>query len=242
MYEKIKEILELLGPLIYVTVPAIYAIWLKVSDGINKEKDKKLKEDHEKAKEIYDRWEHEESQRVIKKIKDICNYYKDKGKADLVHYLQLENGTVATSKICNMFISCLAEDNRFGEVPKLITKLQRVPYSKMIYWMDAIANLKVTKEQLFKITNVSNADIHLDEFIDETAIKSYMFIPIYDPYEVLLGLGVFYYSDVDFNGQEQKEVQWLLKFKASLEQILLDYHMSREDKKKELNLIGGDGQ
>ena len=131
MLDKIMAILDQIGPLLYVVVPAAFGIYFNLKDKV-RAKEKEVKETNKaKAKQAYKVWEHEESQAVIRKIKELCNVYKDKSNAGLAQYIQLENGTMATSKICNMFVSCLAEDDRYGKIPKLSSKLQRLPYSKV---------------------------------------------------------------------------------------------------------------
>lgn len=132
MIDKLLEFLDKLGPLLYIVVPAIAGIWYNLKTKVREKESEVRETGKRKALRLYDIWEHEESKVVISKIKDLCNFYKDKGHADLVQYLQLENGTAATSKIQNMFLTCLAEDDRYGSIPKIIKKLQRMPYSETV--------------------------------------------------------------------------------------------------------------
>lgn len=236
MVDKILEALDKLGPILYVVIPAVYAVlyntYLKV-----KEKKKTIKTlNEEKAKEHFSLWEHEESKRVISTIKDLCNLYKDRSNADLVSYLQLENGTAATSKIQNMFLTCLAEDDRFGTVPKLITRLQRLPYSEVVCWLGKFTEHSAKDNFIIKTPDLSKADYNRTRIDGITGISSVLVAPVFDPENILLGIVVLFYSNISFNGQEEEELDYLHQFKLSVETTLLEYHLKRKNKKKEIGL------
>lgn len=237
MIDKLLEFLDKLGPILYVVVPTAYAVgynlYLKL-----KEKKKTIKSINiEKAKEHYNIWEHEESKKVISTIKDFCNVYKDKTHADLVNYLQLENGTAATSKIQNMFLTCLAEDDRYGSIPKLIAKLQRLPYSEVTCWLNQFENHTNKDNFIIQTPDLSKVEYNRTR-IDgiNNSIKSVLVGPVYDPNNILLGIVVFYYSSVDYNNQMEEELDNLRQFKHTVETALLEYHLKRKDKKKYLGL------
>ena len=116
--DEFLKILDKIEPLILVVIPTLFGIWMKTANKIKEKNESFKRGEQKKALEKYNMWEHEESRRVIAKIKELCRVYKDRSKADEVMYLQLENGTVATSKLCNMFITCLAEDDRYSVIPK----------------------------------------------------------------------------------------------------------------------------
>lgn len=241
MLDKILEILDSLGPLLYVIIPTIFGIYLKLKNKIETKRKKIKKENLERNKELYKIWEHEESQRVIRKIKDLCDFYKDKGRMDKVQYIQLENGTMATSNLCNMFISCLAEDSRFSNLPTFISKLQRVPYSRVSCWIDKIRDLN--SKSFNTALCVTNSDIekcNIREVLEIDSIKSSIAVPIYDPNEILLGACLFYYSEPNYNNQKpEDEIVLINRFRSSIQSIFLDYYMSRQEKKKALCLTGG---
>lgn len=246
MEDAINELIKVLkdwAPLIYAICTAMIGFFFRFRDIAIKKKKELDRENEAKNRSAYNLWEHEESQRVIRKIKDLCNYYKDKGHMDSVSFIQLENGTVATSKICNMFVSCLAEDNRFGNVHKYISKFQRVPYSKVSYWADKIAAMQPGHSSVI-LTQDSSAlgqNASIRELADGEEVKSSVLSPIYDPNGVLIGAGVFLYAQKDFNGMPSSGQEKLMnEFKVSLESVFLDYFISRRDKRKELNIIGGD--
>lgn len=237
--DKLSEILDKIAPLLYVIVPTIFGIYLNLKDKVKAERDKKRAFDIEKAKELYNIWEHEESQRVIKKIKDLCDFYKDKGHMDRVQYIQLENGTIATSSLCNMFISCLAEDNRYGALPHFISKLQRVPYSRVSCLIDKVRKLDL---QAFNtalcIPNSDDEQCNLREVLETDVIKSSVTVPIYNPNEILLGACIFYYSKPNYNCQDvNDEITLINRFRSSIQSIFLEYYNARREKKEELGLL-----
>lgn len=232
MLDKILDIIDKLGGLFYVLVPAIYIAYHKVSTKIKGTIEAEKQKDISRNKNLYDIWEHEESKQVIYRIKNLCNLYKDRGHADLVQYLQLENGTMATSKIQNMFVTCLAEDDRFGSIPKMIRKLQRLPYSETVCWLSKLSDNQV----VLKTPDLSKTDFSRTYVEDLKTVKSVMASPVYDPNEILLGVCLFYYHDKNFNNQEESEADFLHKFSSSVESILLEYHQHRNDKKKQLKL------
>ncbi len=236
--EDVKELLELITPYIYVIAPIIFGIYLKLRDKF-KETQTKIKDlDVAKAKEEYSVWKHEESQRVIRKIKDMCNLYKDKSNAGLAQYLQLENGTMATSKICNMFVSCLAEDDRYGRIPKLSSRLQRVPYAKVTSWINKIIQNKESSINYVLTPNAAAADYSFTDIIDAPEIKSCIIAPVYDQNEILLGMCIFYYPEINFCNHEQQEIELINRFRTAIESVLWEYHNDRKHKKQTLKLEG----
>ena len=240
MFNQIMEILDKLDSLLYVTIPFIFGIYLKLRDKMRAKENSVKQENYTKSKEIYKVWEHEESKLVTSKIKDLCNVYKDKGNMGLVQYLQLENGTMATSKICNMFISCLAEDDRYGRVRKLISQLQRVPYSKMTGWLNQVLANKNSDNEYVITEDISKADYSFADIVDAPEVKSCIIAPVYDPNEILLGICVFYYTGLRLNNNSDTEVPLMNKFRASVESVLLEYHIHRKEKQASLNLTESD--
>lgn len=239
MWNNILEFIDKIGPLFYVIIPAIFGVYLNIRDKVNAKKAEVLKANTEKAQRYFDTFIHEESQEVILRIKQLCNYYKDRGHCDLVQYLQLENGTVASSKICNMFISCLTEDNRYGRVGKYLSKLQRVPYSRLSYLLSNVLDHKGDRDFIV-VHNTIDGECYLKEFADMKDVNSYVILPVYDPACVFLGLVVFYYADENFNGHRQSELDLIKDFRVAVESVLLDYHTKRQNKKIQLGLCSRD--
>lgn len=236
--EGLNQFLDKVAPLLYIVIPAAAGIWYKLKTKVkNKEKEVSLA-NQAKAKELYDIWEHEESKNVITKVKNFCNLYKDKGSVDLVQYLQLENGTMATSKIQNMFLTCLAEDDRYGRVPKLIKGMQRMPYSECSIWLETLKNALTEGHETLQCPDVKEAEYNRT-FL-ETAngkVGSVIVAPVFDPNEVLLGICVFYYHDINYNaGSLEHETEQITKFRGSIENTIFVYHQSRENKKQQLGV------
>ena len=220
--DQILEVLDRFGELLYVIVPFAFGIYLNLRDKMKSKESEVKKANKTKARQAYKVWEHEESQNIIRKVKNLCNLYKDKSNAGLVQYLQLENGTMATSKICNMFVSCLAEDDRNGRIRKLISKIQRIPYSKVTGWINKIIETKGSSVDYVLTPNVHEADYSLSEIVDASDVKSCIVAPVYSSNEVLLGMCIFYYPEFNFCGHEESEISLINKFRSSVEGILLD--------------------
>lgn len=238
--ETILAILEKLEPLLLVVVPTVFGIYLSLRDKIKEKRSAIKVANTEKSKALYEVWEHEESQRIIRKIKDLCDFYKDKGYMDRVQYLQLENGTVATSKLCNMFVSCLAEDGRYGRLSHFISKLQRVPYSRLACWIDKIRDLDCQSfNNAICVPNSDEEECNIRAVLDTDTVKSSIVAPIYDPNEILLGVCVFYYANKEYNNQDiNDEIVMINRFRSSIQSIFLEYYLARKHKKEELKLEG----
>lgn len=236
MLDKILEILGKLDTILCVVVPTAAVVYFNVK---NKVRDAQIKDEEKRVRQAekkYDEWEHEESRIVISRIKNLCNLFKDKGHADLVQYLQLENGTIATSKIQNMFVTCLAEDDRSGSIQKMIKRLQRIPYSETVCWLDKLTKLDSTTDACLCTPDINDIEHAKARIEDITGIGSVMVAPVYRPDELLLGICVFYYHETKYNGMYKTEHQFLTKFKSAVESVILDYHVHREEKKRELKL------
>lgn len=228
--DKFLEILDKIEPLILVVIPTLFGIWIKTANKIKEKNDTYKRSVRKKALEKYDMWEHEESRRVIAKIKELCRVYKDRSKADEVMYLQLENGTVATSRLCNMFITCLAEDDRYSVIPKKIRKLQRVSYSQLSEWVE-----EVTTHECI-IPDIQAEELHVEEPFFED-VGSHLSETVHDKDGYLIGMVVFNYFSRYFNeADEENQIDFLRQFQASIESVFISYHVARMDMKKQLHL------
>lgn len=236
--ELAMEFIDKVAPLLYILVPAIAGVIYKLRTKVKNKEKEVTAHNIAKNKELYSVWEHEESKTVISKIKGFCNLYKDKGNVDLVQYLQLENGTVATSKIQNMFLTCLAEDDRFGAVPKLISKLQRMPYSECATWIEHMEAAISSGKECFGTLDLSTAEYNRMKLEEaEGKVGSVLIAPVIDENEILLGMCVFYYHKPNYNGSDPAN-EWaqLMKFKGSVENTLFVYHQNRIRKKESLGI------
>ena len=232
MIDKVMEFIKEIQVVLLVVVPAIYGVIYAV---IKKVKEKKSKVDNQaitKRVEIFQNWIVEESLKVVTKIKSACNYYKDQGQADLVSFFQLENGTIATSKLHNMFITCLVEDDRYGRLPKMASKYQRIPYGQVSSWVDEVRRGPNVIPHIEKIE-----DAYLLEMWKEKLVLSAMYEEVRDANAYFIGFVCFEYSTPDFNGQDKENQKKVIHdFRVAIQSIFIDFHISRENKMKELNI------
>lgn len=230
------ELLKSLELIVLTVVPVVYAIIYKLLKKVNDKQKEIDRIEKTKRLEIYSNWEHEESMSVTSCIKAMCNYYKDQGAVDLVSFYQLENGTVARSKLCNMFLSCLAEDDRYGLLPKYMHKVQRVPYSQVSSWVEKVR---------VNFIEVEDCSVVKDEFIKEVCLdkltKSSLSMQVRDSEGWFVGICVFEYVEVCYNGNDVVGERELLgRFTASINSIFINYHISRLAKLQELKLTLSD--
>lgn len=237
MLDKMIEFIDKIGPLFYIIIPAIFTVYYNTKEKVKEKEKEIIKKNKEKALEQYEIWEHEESRKIIKQIQDLCDFYKDKGHMDLVQFIQLENGTVASSKLCNMFATCLAEDSRFGSIPKMIQKMQRVPYSRFSGWVSKVQECQSNNLDYFASPDSKATGSFLTNIVDTNPIGSSVSAAVYDPNELLLGAVVIYYKNANYNNQsEASAVELIKQFKNSVQSIFLRYHLDRINKKVELGL------
>lgn len=245
LLQSLIDLIQDWAPVIYTLATIGIGAFIKLHDIAAKKRKEIDAENEAKNKDNYQVWKHEESTRVIGRIKDLCNFYKDKGKADSVSFVQLENGTVAKSRLCNMFVSCLAEDDRFSNLPKYMDQFQRIPYSKVSFWADSIAALSFDNIRKNMIatpdSDVLDRNASIRNMIDFEGIRSSIVAPVYDPNGVLIGAGIFLYSKADYNGMGEEEQKTLMvQFRTALESIFLEFYLARQDKMKEFHIKGGD--
>jgi len=239
--ERLLNFLEQFQLVIYPSLIGLYVVGYNLY--------KKFREKHnelvakDKAKEIknkqdkYTAWEHAASLEIIVRIKNMCNLYRDKSSADRVSYVQIENVSNQSSNMGNIFISCLAEDDRYGKLPKDIRRLQRIAYSHLAEWVD---KLKVIHEEgnddVLEIT--SNDDLlRIVNFIYTIPIGSQLAVSVYDNHHIFIGVCIFEYAKADFNNAESSEERRHLKdFKAAVEAVLYNYHMMREDQRAQYSI------
>lgn len=237
VWEEIKSFIEMIEPLLLVVIPTCFGLYLKIKNKVNIKKQEIEKRNEAKNHEKLLNWEHDMSMHVVDSIHDICNYYKDVGHMDLVNYIQLENGTVATSKLYNMFVTCLAEDNRHSIIRKMINDVQRIPYNKVSVWVN---NARANEFYFVKSKAVIEQTFtSYEDFIPSyKEIKSLIVSPVKNPEGVLIGFCAFYYTHEDWNNVEEQDCKTLMtKFVASVESVFLNYYNDRDKKKEELNII-----
>lgn len=236
MVDKLLELVKGLESIFIVLVPAIYYACFRIYSKVKETKTKEKALNKRKAFEEYDNWEHEESKRIIHEIKNYCNYFKDKGHADLVQYLQLENGTMATSKIQNMFLTCLAEDDRSGSIQKFIKKIQRLPYSEAVCWLGDFVQTSSMDDVFICSPDLEKEERNKTAVEDIVGIGSVIIAPVYTSAEILLGICVFYYHEKNYNGRYKTEHKYMTDFRASVTSLIANYHQIRDSKRDKLDL------
>ena len=232
----IKNALESVEIIVITVVPVIYATIYQVIKKIQKKKNEMDKIEKSKRIEEYNNWEHEESMFVTSRVRSMCNYYKDQGAVDLVSFYQIENGTVARSKLCNMFLTCLAEDERYGPLPKYLHKLQRIPYSQVASWVELVRCNQVVIPNINNIKNEFIKDTCIDKLVNSSLSEQ-----IKDSNGWFLGICLFEYVGVNYNGKEEMAERAILSnFAASVNSIFINYHEARLNKLTELGLTPAD--
>lgn len=228
-WDKVLEVIKALEPLLLVIIPFSFGVYLKIKTKVTEEKAKIIKQNDDKNNKKLIDWQHEESIRVVNKLKECCNYHCD---LDSVHtsFVQLENGTLATSKIYNMFFSCVAEDNRYSSDIKKLTKImQRIPYTQLSDWYNEVNG---SDEDSVYIEDI----VTTCEFFDGLGIKNIMSNLVHDTDGLVIGICNFGFSR-DLTEEEIKDYKTaMIGFVSSVETVFLSYKMNVEEMKKKLNL------
>lgn len=240
--EQITEIFEKFQLVIWPCILLIYAFIAKIIKEIkhkNAEINKKTS-DKIRIRNIanFNHWEHVQSADTISRIKEQCNFTKDRSMADRVQYFQLENGTIAVSKLCNMFITCLTEDSRYGRLTKEIENLQRIPYSRLSTWIEAVKEqIMDPRENAIAMNCINDEALKELNSLFSQPIRSSISAPVFDHNHVFVGVCCLNYAGFDFNESDlESEMEILDQFKFTIESILVHYQKLRVDKLTELGL------
>jgi hypothetical protein len=232
-FEKIAEFLKKLEPFLLIVVPAIIALWIKIKKRVSERNEVEKKKNNDRAWELFKIWEQEESRKTISRIRELCNVYKDTSKADQVLFFHIENGTVSPSSLHSMFVSCLAEDNRYGsKLPKKCASLQRIPFNILTDWV------KDQEDDVLLVPDITAkypAGLGKPEFF--SGVKSHISCSLCNDDRITTGFVVFNYSHInydDLDGTAQRNI--LYNFKVAVKTVFLDYQISTRDKKSELKI------
>lgn len=230
MWNEIIDFIKFIEPLIMVVIPFIFGIWIKLKFKLVDEKNKINNQNKEKNKKKFSDWHHEESIRVLNKLKESCNYYCD---LNFVHtsFLQLENGTLATSQICNMFFSCVAEDNRYSDIKKLLNTVQRIPFTRLSNWFNSIND----NEDESKVVYLK--EHQLDDIFLELGIRSMISGLVHDADGFIIGVCNFMFSDDISEDEIESYKQKMINFVTSIETIFLGFRVNLKYTKEKLGII-----
>lgn len=239
--QQIQEILQTIGDLILVLLPfavaICYRIWKKWKD----EWSNKKKEDNEKAQQELTHFSHEKSMLSMANLAEICNLYVDRSHADRIMYLQLENGTMADSKLQNMFITCMAESDRYSILPKRINKIQRLPLQSIISYAE-----KVNRNGMIEMLSsdiLSDADERAKNLLFPQSISAWRMKVVHNRSGYIIGYVVFEYlfDDSCKNGNtefenDENHSSLIDQCQATIEAELIRYNNQVESKRRELGL------
>lgn len=236
MSDIINQIIDLLRavePLVVTAIPIVFGIWLKTKTKILEKKLEYSQEIAKKKEGELTKWRHDESLKIASKLKEVCNYYCDTCHVHTA-YIQFENGTLATSKLSNMFFSCAAEDNRYSTMPKLVQLLQRVPYVQMQDWYEHISNSE------YNIVYIYDKQ-YIDElFYNQVGVRSMLAGLVKNSSGTIVGVGIFIFDEVKTKEELNTYNTSMEKFISSLETIFLSYGINVKNKRKELNMLEDD--
>lgn len=227
-WDSLVNLIKSIEPLFLVVIPCIFGFYLKLKNKLTTKKREIEKEENSKNNKQLADWRHEESIRIINRLKESCNYHCD---LDYVHtsFLQLENGTLATSQICNMFFSCVAEDNRYSEMRKLTEYIQRVPFTRMSKWFNIIND---SKEKVIYITNLKD----IDDIFLTAGVKCMVSGLVHDTDGLVIGVCNFMFSEEHTEEELYEYEQKMISFISSIETIFLGFNVNLKYTKKKLNL------
>lgn len=230
----IIEFLDKIQPLILIIIPTIFGIYLKLQQKLKDKHIEIIKSINNKNRQTYLDYKHEESIKVVLKLKEVCNYYCDIIGNVHTSYIQIENGTVATSKLCNMFFSCIAEDDRYkGKVIRQSEHIQRMPFVKLSCWFNRLYKSK------YKIEHFSCTSDDIDKTLGfNTDIKYIISSFVRDLNGNITGVCNFIYSeDQIFSDKEKEKIEdQMLCFVSSIETIFLSYNINLKLKRDKLGL------
>ena len=229
MWDKVIEFLKDIETIILYVIPLAMALWFKIKTSVIENKLKLNTKDIGKRKQQLLEYKHSESIEVISKLKEVCNYH-----CDLSHvhasYIQLENGTIATSKLCNMFFSCIAEDSRYSNLPKLTEHIQRIPFVRLSNWFNKVYT---SEHQVVYVIDSKDIDAI---FQDTIKIKCMVSGLVKNPKGVVIGVCNFMFSEEQEKENLDNFVTQMTKFVSSVETIFLDYNVNIKNKAKDLKI------
>lgn len=238
--QQIREILQIISELVLVIAPAAAVIYHKFYRKYKEKLRNLKKEDHDKAQQELLHFSHDKSILSMKNLEEICNMYVDRSHADIVTYLQLENGTMADSKLQNMFITCMAESDRYSNLPKKMNKIQRLPLQSIVSYIEKV-NQSNTVSLLSKDLNV-DIDLKAKDLLLPQGISAWRMKVIHNVSGYVIGYVIFEYL---FDSQESGSLGFeddehpsslIDQCQAAIESELLRYNNQIESKRKELGL------
>lgn len=232
-----------------VVTPIIAAAYYKLNKKWKSSMQEARLKDREKSLDILKNYTYSESMRCLSDIKYVVNMYRDKSQADRVCYYSLEDGTVAESKLHNMYITMSTESDRFSQIPRYIQNVQRLPVPQVLgilsefnnrsEGIDSIKAFEVPSDekdhlvhkstQSWKVRNVCNADGYIIGYI--------MFLYkelTYEDYVIMVSS-----NEIDSNkviAIPNQDSHLISECRAVIESKFIAYTKSVKEKRVELGL------
>lgn len=240
LLQQIHEISQIVGDIVLVLIPVATTIGYKIVKKWIDEWHGLKRKDREKAQQQLIQFSHTKSMLSMKNLEEICNIYVDKSHADCIMFLQLENGTMADSKLQNMFITCIAESDRYSELPKRMNKIQRLPLQSIISYIEKVNQCGMVE----MISNDISTDVDLKakNLLFSQNISAWRMKVIHNKDGYITGYVVFeYLFDSHENGKlefddDENFSSLIDRCQAAIESELLRYDNQIEFKRKELGL------
>lgn len=245
----IQSVLKLIIEILAIIVPTVVAGYVLIDKRI-KAKLKQLSDrDRDHNIEILKNFSYHESLASLVNIKSIVNMFCDRGSAEVVSYFQLEDGTVAESKLHNMYLSCVAESDRYSTLPKWLHKIQRVPASQVLTSLDILN--QHSESGLDEVIEYSTLPVHELAILCPRECKAYRARAIHNPDGYVVGYVDFRYDTLlsvpdgkDISELTESEYQSIIpgyasiinECKAAIEAELVRFDNTIKLKKYELGL------
>lgn len=240
----ITSVVELLAVIIPIAVTGYYTI--------TKQLNSKLKQlelrTNERSNNIFKDFSYKESINSLVHIKSIINMFCDKSAADIVCYYQIEDGTVAASKLHNMYLTCVSESDRYTTIPKYVSNIQRVPAARVLTYLSAILNSKSGLNIVLPTNKLPDYELDL---LYPKECRAFRVRGVRNDHGYLVGYVEFRYNslvkditDEDLSKLSNKELLELIpdindiasECKVAIEAELVRFNNVLKAKKVELNL------
>ena len=240
-FEDIRNLITTISEAIIILAPVGLVAYHKILKVWNRKRSEIMNADRESAKQELLSYSHAESMKSMENLREICNLFFDRTHADRVMYFQLENGTMGDSKLQNMFISCMAESDRYSLLPSRVNQVQRCPVQSVVSHIEQV-NRAAFIEYVEGNPNYSN---HLDPRVkeilyagDSSAIR---IKTVHNAAGYIIGYIVFEYlfDKLGIQGFTADETpnSLICECVASVEAELIRYQKLIAEKKSQLGLI-----
>lgn len=234
--------------LVYPAIIGGYLIYTAIRKAVKKIKDSEVelkKQDNAatilRNKKKFEEYAHDQSMTFMTNMKDICNRYRDQASPDRVHFLQLENGTVAITGVYNMYITSIAEDDRYSRLPRVYRYVNRIPYNRLSSLMELMRNMQAYDSEIVELNGENDESHDILRIFNElysSKVGSCLALPIYDHEQVFVGSVLFDYIDTNYNGKEpEQQKKYLRELQISIHTILNTYNANLVKKRIELGLV-----